>query len=73
MHARTTGTQSSGALTSMAVANGLAICPDDVATIDAGQTVTVEMLDWPEDVFFKPRPPITPDGAVPEPTEKRDE
>ena len=51
LRARSTGTQSSGALTSMAVANGLAICPDDVAKIDAGERVTVEMLDWPEDVF----------------------
>lgn len=51
LRARSTGTQSSGALTSMAVANGLAICPDNVAKIDTGETVTVEMLDWPEDVF----------------------
>ncbi len=51
LRARTTGTQSSGALTSMAVANGLAICPDDVAKIDAGETVDVEMLDWPDEVF----------------------
>lgn len=49
--ARTTGTQSSGALTSMALANGLAVCPDDVARIDPGEMVTVEMLDWPEEVF----------------------
>lgn len=57
LHAKSTGTQSSGALTSMAVANGLAICPDDVAKIEAGETATVEMLDWPEDVFsgFGPR------------------
>jgi molybdopterin molybdotransferase len=51
IHARSTGNQSSGALKSMALANGLAICPDDVAKIDAGETATVEMLDWPEDVF----------------------
>ncbi len=51
LRARSTGTQSSGALTSMAVANGLAICPDDVSKIDAGETAVVEMLDWPEDVF----------------------
>lgn len=51
LHAKTTGTQSSGALTSMAVANGLAICPDDVSKMDAGEVATVEMLDWPEDVF----------------------
>ncbi len=51
LRARSTGTQSSGALTSMSAANGLAICPDDVAKIEAGETVTVEMLDWPEAVF----------------------
>ncbi len=51
LRAKSTGTQSSGALTSMAVANGLAICPDDVSKIEAGEKVTVEMLDWPESVF----------------------
>lgn len=51
LRARTTGTQSSGALTSMALANGFAICPEDIATMDIGETVEVEMLDWPEDVF----------------------
>jgi hypothetical protein len=35
----------------MALANGFAICPDDIATMDAGETVEVEMIDWPEDVF----------------------
>lgn len=47
--ARTTGNQSSGALTSMAIANGLAICPDDLAIVHSGDTVKVEMLDWPDD------------------------
>ena len=41
--------QSSGAMTSMARANGLAVCPDDVASIPAGHPVRVEMLDWPDD------------------------
>ena len=49
--ARLTGNQSSGVLTSMAQANGLAICPDDRARLEAGETATVQMLDWPEDVF----------------------
>ncbi len=49
--ARTTGNQSSGVLTSMTRANGLAICPDDRARLNAGETATVQMLDWPEDVF----------------------
>lgn len=49
--AKTTGSQSSGVLTSMSRANGLAICPDDRARLNAGETATVQMLDWPEDVF----------------------
>ncbi len=49
--ARTTGNQSSGVLTSMAAANGLAICPDETSMVDAGQAVDVEMLDWPESFF----------------------
>ncbi len=49
--ARLTGSQSSGVLTSMAAANGLAICPDDRAYIPIGDVVTVEMLDWPDEVF----------------------
>ncbi len=47
--ARSTGTQSSGALHSMAHAQGLAICPDDVATVPAGAEIKVEMLEWPDD------------------------
>ena len=49
--ARLTGNQSSGVLTSMARANGLAICPHDRSLLEAGETATVQMLDWPEDVF----------------------
>jgi molybdopterin biosynthesis enzyme len=49
--ARSTGTQSSGALSSIALANGLAVCPEDVARLDAGEVATVEMIDWPEEVF----------------------
>ena len=47
--ARSTGNQSSGALHSMALARGLAICPDDVASIPAGSDVVVEILEWPDD------------------------
>ena len=50
-YARLTGHQSSNLLTSMARANGLAICPEDLPMKDVGETVTVQMLDWPEDVF----------------------
>ena len=45
--ARLTGPQESNVLTSMARANGLAICPEDVAELPAGAQVTVELLDWP--------------------------
>jgi molybdopterin molybdotransferase len=47
-HARTTGEQGSGVLTSMSKANGLAIIPEDVDSLEAGSEVTVQMLDWPE-------------------------
>jgi molybdopterin molybdotransferase len=49
--AKSTGNQSSGVLSSMALANGLAICPDDIGMIDAGEIAKVEMLDWPDDIF----------------------
>lgn len=47
-HARTTGEQGSGVLTSMAKANGLAVVPEGVYRVEAGGEVTVQMLDWPE-------------------------
>jgi len=50
-HARLTGNQSSNLLTSMSLANGLAICPEDVPVKRAGEIVDVQMLDWPEEVF----------------------
>ena len=49
--AKLTGNQSSGALSSMAMANGLAICPDDIGMIDVDEIAKVEMLDWPDDIF----------------------
>jgi len=49
--AKSTGNQSSGVLSSMALANGLAICPDDIGMIDVGEVAKVEMLDWPDDIF----------------------
>ena len=48
-YARLTGTQSSAVLTSMTKANGLAICPEDVEVMRAGEVVDVQMLDWQED------------------------
>ena len=45
-YARTTGPQGSGILTSMSLANGLAIVPEDVESVDKGDVVKVQMLDW---------------------------
>ena len=50
-YARLSGHQSSNILTSMARANGLAICPEDVPSKEPGDAVEVQMLDWPEAVF----------------------
>jgi len=47
-HVRHTGEQGSGVLTSMVKAEGLAIVPEGVRTVRAGETLTVQMLDWPE-------------------------
>ena len=44
--ARLTGPQGSGILTSMALANGLAIIPEDKGRVTAGERVQVMMLDW---------------------------
>jgi molybdopterin molybdotransferase len=48
--ARLTGPQGSGILTSMALANGLAIVPEDKPGVKPGDEVEVMMLDWGEDV-----------------------
>lgn len=45
-YARLTGPQGSNILTSMARANGLAICPEDVEIMEKGRVVQVQMLDW---------------------------
>jgi molybdopterin molybdotransferase len=42
--ARTTGTQSSGALTSMVLADGLLIVPEDVTEVKAGTSLQVRLL-----------------------------
>jgi molybdopterin-guanine dinucleotide biosynthesis protein MobB len=49
-YASVTGPQGSGVLTSMVKANGLAIIPEGVRHKRAGERVTVQMLDWPENV-----------------------
>ena len=50
-HASLTGDQGSNLLTSMARANGLAICPEDLPVKQAGESVQVQMLDWTEETF----------------------
>jgi molybdopterin molybdotransferase len=45
-----TGAQGSGILTSMAQANGLMIIPEDKATVEVGEEVQVQMLDWNEEI-----------------------
>ena len=47
--ARLTGPQGSGILTSMVLANGLVIVPEDKAGVEAGEVVRVMMLDWSEE------------------------
>ena len=44
------GPQGSNILTSMSRANGLAICPENIATKRAGERVRIIMLDWNEEV-----------------------
>lgn len=48
--ARLTGDQGSGVLTSMALANGLAIIPETSAKIEKGEKVQVMMLDWSQEL-----------------------
>ncbi|TRZ51106.1 MAG: molybdopterin molybdenumtransferase MoeA [Dehalococcoidia bacterium] len=47
--ARLTGPQGSGILTSMTLANGLVIVPEDKPGVKKGDTVQVMMLDWSEE------------------------
>jgi molybdopterin molybdotransferase len=49
-YAHPTGPQGSHILTSMAKANGLAICPEEVPLVEPGQVVKVQMLDWSEEI-----------------------
>lgn len=46
--ARLTGPQGSGVLTSMVMANGLVIIPEDKPGVEAGEVVQVMMLNWDE-------------------------
>ena len=44
------GPQGSGILTSMALANGLMIVPEDVPAVNKGDDVIVQMLDWEQEI-----------------------
>ncbi len=46
LHARLTGAQGSNLLTSMELAHGLAICPEDQEELAAGELAVVQLLDW---------------------------
>jgi len=45
-YASLTGPQGSGVLTSMSLANALAVVPEDVSAVEPGDEVTVIMLEW---------------------------
>ena len=47
-HARLSGSQASNVLSSMSVANGLAICPENIPAKNPGEVIDVQMLDWNE-------------------------
>jgi molybdopterin molybdotransferase len=49
-YARLTGPQGSGILTSMTLANGLAIVPEDREMVKKGEILKVMMLDWSQDI-----------------------
>jgi molybdopterin molybdotransferase len=49
-YARLTGEQGSGILSSMSLANGLVIIPEDRKEVKKGETVQAIMLDWNEEV-----------------------
>jgi len=49
-YARLTGPQGSGILTSMSLANGLVLIPEDKELVNKGETVQALMLDWNEEV-----------------------
>jgi molybdopterin molybdotransferase len=49
-YARLTGPQGSGILTSMALANGLVLIPEEKKAVKKGETVQALMLDWNEEV-----------------------
>jgi molybdopterin molybdotransferase len=49
-YAKLTGPQGSGILTSMSLANGLVVIPEEKTLVNKGETVQALMLDWNEEV-----------------------
>ena len=49
-YARLTGPQGSGMITSMSIANGLVLIPEENGGVKKGDTVQALMLDWNEEV-----------------------
>jgi molybdopterin molybdotransferase len=49
-YARLTGPQGSGIISSMVMANGLMLIPEEKRSVKKGETVQVLMLDWNEEV-----------------------
>ncbi len=49
-YAHLTGPQGSGILTSMTLANGLVVVPEDKLKVKPGDVVKIMMLDWSEDI-----------------------
>ncbi|MBN1160361.1 MAG: molybdopterin molybdotransferase MoeA [Dehalococcoidales bacterium] len=49
-YARLTGPQGSGILSSMSLANGLVVIPEETEKVNKGDTVQALMLDWNEEV-----------------------
>ena len=49
-YARLTGPQGSGILSSMAMANGLILIPEEKKIMQKGESVKALMLDWNEEV-----------------------
>jgi molybdopterin molybdotransferase len=45
-YASLTGPQGSGILTSMSLANALAVVPEDAPAVEPGEEVSVIMLEW---------------------------
>jgi molybdopterin biosynthesis enzyme len=46
LYANPTGAQGSNLLTSLVWAQGLAICPENISELSAGDLADVQLLDW---------------------------